>query len=91
MLAPVAAAWVRERLWGTTLLDPVTQGLACWILSEMKRMKAERRIRLPAGSGGVDVLVYTPQEFATMRRDGNAFAEMIAEEGRLIYAGHAKG
>jgi predicted nucleotidyltransferase len=46
---------------------------------------------LPAGSGGVDVLVYTPQEFAAMRRDGNAFAEMIAEEGRLIYAGHAEG
>jgi len=44
-------------------------------------MKAERRIRLPAGSGGVDVLVYTPQEFATMRRDGNAFAEMTPRRG----------
>jgi predicted nucleotidyltransferase len=29
--------------------------------------------------------VYTPKEFARMRRDGNAFAEMILEEGALIY------
>jgi len=35
--------------------------------------------------GGVDVLVYTPKEFAEMRREGNAFAEMILEEGALIY------
>lgn len=41
---------------------------------------------LPAEVGGVDVLVYTPQEFEVMRKEGNAFAEMVAEEGRLIYA-----
>jgi predicted nucleotidyltransferase len=41
---------------------------------------------LPPGTGGVDVLVYTPEEFAAMQRDGNAFAETIAEEGQLIYA-----
>ena len=46
---------------------------------------------LPAGTGGVDVLVYTPDEFAAMQRDGNAFAEMIAEEGRLIYAREKEG
>lgn len=46
---------------------------------------------LPAGMGGVDVLVYTPEEFAAMRRDGNAFAEMIAEEARLIYGGRTEG
>ena len=40
---------------------------------------------LPPESGAVDVLVYTPEEFAAMRREGNAFAEMIAEEGHLIY------
>ena len=40
---------------------------------------------LPGGVGGGDVLVYTPEEFATMRRDGNAFAEMIVAEGRLLY------
>ncbi len=34
---------------------------------------------------GVDVLVYTPNEFSEMLARGNAFAEMIAEEGRLIY------
>jgi predicted nucleotidyltransferase len=46
---------------------------------------------LRAGTGGVDVLVYTPDEFAAMQREGNAFAEMIVEEGRLIYAPEKEG
>lgn len=41
----------------------------------------------PAEFGAVDVLVYTPEEFAAMQKEGNAFAEMIIEEGRLIYGG----
>ena len=45
---------------------------------------------LPPGTGGVDVLVYTPDEFAAMQREGNAFAEMIIEEGRLIYGGQTE-
>jgi len=40
---------------------------------------------LPADRGGVDLLVYTPEEFREMRRRGNAFAAMIAEEARVIY------
>ena len=40
---------------------------------------------LPAEIGGVDILVYTPDEFAAMQQEGNAFAEMITEEARLIY------
>ena len=40
---------------------------------------------LPAEIGGLDILVYTPEEFETMQREGNAFAEMINEEARLIY------
>ncbi len=40
---------------------------------------------LPAEVGGVDLLVYTPEEFAAMRREGNAFAEMIAAEARVLY------
>jgi hypothetical protein len=35
--------------------------------------------------GSVDILVYTPEEFALMRQVGNAFAEMIAEDARVIY------
>ncbi len=46
---------------------------------------------LPTDLGAVDVLVYTPEEFAVMRKDGNAFAEMIAEEARLIYGSSTKG
>ena len=34
---------------------------------------------------GVDILVYTPEEFIEMKREGNAFAEMIIEEGIIIY------
>jgi hypothetical protein len=33
----------------------------------------------------VDILVYTPEEFAAMLQEGNAFAEMIAEEAQLLY------
>lgn len=44
----------------------------------------------PPDSGGVDVLVYTPEEFESMRREGNAFAEMIEEEGLLVYGGQAE-
>jgi uncharacterized protein len=40
---------------------------------------------LPDEIGGIDILVYTPEEFATMRRQGNAFAEMIAEEAQVVY------
>jgi hypothetical protein len=40
---------------------------------------------LPPELGGVDLFVYTPEEFASMRLEGNAFAALIAEEGRLIY------
>lgn len=46
---------------------------------------------LPAELGAVDVLVYTPEEFAAMQREGNAFAEMIVEEGWLIYGEQAEG
>jgi len=35
--------------------------------------------------GSVDILVYTPEEFALMCQTGNAFAEMIAEDARVIY------
>ena len=34
----------------------------------------------------VDLLVYTPEELVRMKEQGNAFIEMLLEEGRLIYA-----
>ncbi|HEY2933615.1 MAG TPA: nucleotidyltransferase domain-containing protein [Acidobacteriota bacterium] len=40
---------------------------------------------LPERIGAVDILVYTPDEFERMLQEGNAFAWMIAEEGRLVY------
>jgi len=39
---------------------------------------------LPPKFGAVDILVYTPDEFSRMREEGNAFAEMISEEGIQI-------
>ena len=32
----------------------------------------------------MDILLYTPEEFAAMLQEGNAFATMIAEEARVI-------
>lgn len=55
-----------------------------------QRLREVARL-LPASIGGVDILVYTPEEFTRMRRDGNAFAGLIAEEGKLIYARPQKG
>jgi predicted nucleotidyltransferase len=40
---------------------------------------------LPMELGSVDILVYTPEEYLQMQKDGNAFAEMLTEESRLIY------
>jgi predicted nucleotidyltransferase len=40
---------------------------------------------IPPAAGGVDLLAYTPDEFEAMQRDGNAFAEMVLDEGQLIY------
>jgi len=42
---------------------------------------------LPPDMGGIDILVYTPAEFQRMAKEGNAFAEMIIEEGELVYGG----
>jgi uncharacterized membrane protein len=41
---------------------------------------------LPPEIGAVDVMVYTPEEFRRMQEEGNAFAELIADEGRVVYA-----
>jgi hypothetical protein len=45
----------------------------------------ETALLIPPGLEGVDILVYTPEEFIEMKREGNAFAEMIMEEGIIIY------
>lgn len=33
----------------------------------------------------VDLLVYTPAEFERMEKEGNAFVEMVREEGVLVH------
>jgi predicted nucleotidyltransferase len=55
----------------------------------LDRLREVARL-LPADVGGVDALVYTPEEFARMLDEGNAFAEMIAEEGRVLYERQAQ-
>jgi len=45
----------------------------------------EAMASLPAETGAVDLLVYTPEELVRMREQGNAFIEMVEEEGKLIY------
>ena len=56
----------------------------------LERLREVARL-LPAETGGVDILVYTPDEFETMRRSGNVFEEMIAEEGQLVYERQTDG
>lgn len=48
------------------------------------RLRETARL-IPPELGMVDVFVYTPEEFDRMTSEGNAFAEMIAEEGIVIY------
>ena len=55
----------------------------------LDRMPEVARL-LPADVGGVDALVYTPEEFARMLDEGNAFAQMIAEEGWVLYERQAQ-
>ena len=57
--------------------------------SFFNRLKAVHKM-LPRDIGGVDILVYTPAEFARMQENGNVFAENILEEGKLIYAREGK-
>ena len=40
---------------------------------------------LPAELRAVDILVYTPEEFAHMKANGNAFVEMVEAEGVVLY------
>jgi len=46
---------------------------------------------IPLDIGPVDVLVYSPEEFSSMLAQGNAFAEMIVEEGNLVHERQANG
>lgn len=48
------------------------------------RLRETARL-LPSEVGAVDIFVYTPEEFANMKAQGNAFAEMIEDEGMVIY------
>ena len=40
---------------------------------------------LPSDFGAIDLLVYTPEEFADMKANGNAFVEMVEAEGVILY------
>ena len=35
---------------------------------------------------GVDLLIYTPEEYERLKREGNAFIECVEREGVTIYA-----
>lgn len=50
----------------------------------LDRLREAARL-LPSDVGAIDILVYTPEEFAHMKAQGNAFAEMIEDEGMVIY------
>ena len=55
------------------------------------RLREATRLVTGAVHRGADILVYTPEEFSEMLARGNAFAEMIVEEGCLIYDRQTQG
>jgi predicted nucleotidyltransferase len=55
------------------------------------RLREAARLVFGAVHRGADILVYTPEEFSNMLAQGNVFAEMIVEEGRLIYDRQTQG
>ncbi len=55
------------------------------------RLRAAARLFSGTIGRGADILVYTPEEFSDMLARGNAFAEMIVEEARLIYDRQTQG
>jgi uncharacterized protein len=40
---------------------------------------------LPLELGAVDLLAYSPEEWEDMISSGNAFAQMVSEEGEVLY------
>lgn len=80
-------SWARGEADDLSDLDLVV--VADTMLPFFDRLKAAAAL-LPETIGAADILVYTPDEFDSMRRNGNAFAELVAEEGRLIYARHTE-
>jgi predicted nucleotidyltransferase len=48
------------------------------------RLRETARL-VPPELEGADILVYTPEEFIEMEREGNAFVEMIMEKDIIIY------
>jgi predicted nucleotidyltransferase len=55
------------------------------------RLRESGKLFSASTGRGADILVYTPEEFSEMLARGNAFAEMIVEEGRLIYDRQTQG
>ena len=49
----------------------------------LDRLKAVYELVQPTFA--LDVLVYTPGEFAELRKQGNPFIEMVLKEGVVIY------
>lgn len=47
--------------------------------------RLEKVFELVQPDFALDVLVYTPEEWARMKEEGNSFVEMVLEEGKIIY------
>ncbi len=78
----VFGSWARNEEDALSDLDVVViQETSLPFFERLKKVSS----LLPQKMGAVDILVYTPEEFAAMQKEGNAFAEMIREEGFLVY------
>jgi hypothetical protein len=71
-------------LKGGKVRQPVARLFKRIKISFFNRLRETAHL-IPPELEGVNILVYTPEEFIEMKREGNAFAEMIMEEGIIIY------
>ena len=75
-------SWARDEADETSDLDVVViMPSQSPFLSRMQQIGRS----LPLSMGAVDILAYTPEEWRTMLAEGNAFAEMVMEEGKVLY------
>ncbi|MDR4508741.1 MAG: nucleotidyltransferase domain-containing protein [Candidatus Brocadiaceae bacterium] len=75
-------SWARDEQDDTSDIDIV-------LIKETNNSFFERLKEIVPYMAGInraiDILIYTPQEFQKMLEEGNVFAEMIQEEGVIIY------
>ena len=77
-------------LFGSTARGDLNEGsdLDIVIIKDTKKRFLDRIadvLSFYQGKKGLDVLVYTPDEFEKMKEEGNPFIRQVLSEGKVIY------